>query len=54
MHAIKDEYSISEVAKLLKNENRYISNQAFKYLDSVENLDKKTQKAIEKYEKKNS
>jgi hypothetical protein len=54
IHAINDEYSISEVAKLLKNENRYISNQAFKYLESLDNLDKKTQKSIDKYKKNNS
>jgi len=54
LHLVQDDYTISEVAKLLKNDNRYISNQAFKYLDNIENLDKKTNKSVIKYKKNNS
>lgn len=51
---ISDSYTISEVARLLKNKNRFISNQAFNYLNSVSNLDKKTQKMLKKHIKSNS
>jgi len=54
IHSVDDSYTVSEVTKLLKHENRYISNQAFQYLDNIENPDKKTQKSILKYKKKNT
>ncbi|MCY1722147.1 hypothetical protein OU798_17470 [Prolixibacteraceae bacterium Z1-6] len=54
LHSIKDEYTVSEVAKLLKNENRYISGQAYRYLENMKQLDKKTQKSLEKYQKRNT
>ena len=43
---------IEEVGKLLKNENRYIAKQAIKYLETLNNVDKKTARSIEKYKKK--
>ncbi len=53
-HQINDSYTISEVVKLLKNENRYISSQAIRFLENIPNLDKKTLKEIAKYKKRNS
>lgn len=54
IQSVADDFTITEVTKLLKNENRYISNQALRYLKSVENMNKKTEKAIEKFQKNNS
>ncbi len=51
---IHDSYTISEVAKLLKNENRYISSQAINFLENISAPDKKTMKAITKYKKRTS
>lgn len=53
IHKIEDEMVTENVAKLLKDENRYIANQAFKYLESQDNLDKKILRDIEKYKKNN-
>jgi len=53
IHKIEDEKVTDNVAALLKNENRYIANQAFKYLENIGNLDKKILKDIEKYKKNN-
>ena len=52
IHTVDDSYTVSEVAKLLKHENRYISNQALLFLENIENPDKKTQKSVFKYKKK--
>jgi len=52
-HKIEDETVAENVAVLLSNENRYIANQAFKYLDSKDLLNKKTFKSVEKYKKNN-
>ena|SRR5665811_924407 len=49
---IEEETVAFEISKLLKNENRYISAMAFKYLESLDSLDKKTKKNVEKYKKK--
>lgn len=54
LHSVQDQYSVSEVAKLLKHDNRYISSQAVSFLEGVDNLDKKTKKSIDKYKKRNS
>jgi len=54
VHSINDNITVLEVAKLLKNQNRYISNEALHFLKSIDNLDKKTEKAVRKYDKKNS
>lgn len=53
VHAIKDSYTISEIAKLLKNDNRYISTQALLYLENLEVRDKKTEKLLTKYKRGN-
>lgn len=53
-HGIYDCFTISEVAKLLRNENRYISSQAIIFLENIDDLDKKTIKAMDKYQKNNS
>jgi len=49
---VNNPVAVSEAAGLLKHENRYIASQAVKYLESIENLDSKTQKTVEKYKKK--
>lgn len=49
---IEDETVVSEISELLKNENRYISSMAYKYLEKVDSLDKKTRRNVEKYKKK--
>lgn len=54
IHSVADDFTVAEVAKLLKNENRYISNQAVQYLQSIDNVDKKTQKSMDKYLRNNS
>lgn len=50
---INDKFITEEVGKLLKNENRYIAKQALIYLESINDIDKKTARSIEKYKKKN-
>lgn len=52
-HKIEDELVSAKVCELLKNENRYISAQAFNYLNELDIKNKKTLKNIEKYKKKN-
>uniref|UniRef100_UPI003217F07A hypothetical protein n=1 Tax=uncultured Draconibacterium sp. TaxID=1573823 RepID=UPI003217F07A len=54
LHSVTDKYTVSEITRLLKNENRYISNQACRYLEEIKQLDKKTEKSLEKYKKRNS
>lgn len=51
---IDNETVSSNVAMLLENENRYISGQAFRYLQGITKMDKKTSKSFEKYKRKNS
>lgn len=53
-HQIDNETVSLNVALLLENENRYISSQAFKYLQGITKMDKKTSKSFEKYKRKNS
>lgn len=43
-----------KVVELLKNDNRFIASQAFKYLSSLEIDNKKVRKKIEKYKRKNN
>ncbi|MFW6310196.1 MAG: hypothetical protein ACOC1D_03765 [Prolixibacteraceae bacterium] len=50
---IQNKNIIAEVQPLLKNENRYIANQALKYLESLDNPDRKTARTIEKFKRKN-
>lgn len=54
IHGVQDSFTVLEVAKLLKNENRYISNQAMSFLENLDDLDKKTSKVLSKYKKRNS
>ncbi len=51
---IQDKQVVEEVQKLLENENRYIANQALKYLENLDNTDKKVARDIRKYKKKNN
>lgn len=53
LHKIEDNMVTENVATLLKNKNRYISNQAFNYLKNLNNTDKKILKDIENYKKNN-
>ena len=50
---VNDKLVTEEVAKLLKNENRYIAKQALKYLENLDDIDKKTARNIEKFKKRN-
>ncbi len=49
---VDDETVNASISKLLKNENRYISNLAIQYLENKVHLDKKTSKELEKYQQK--
>lgn len=51
---IDNETVSANVALLLDNDNRYISGQAFKYLQGITKMDKKAAKSLEKYKRKNS
>lgn len=53
VHNIKIDKVIMKVAKLLSNKNRFISKQAFLFLDEIEILNKRTLRRIEKYKKEN-
>lgn len=53
-HNIEDDYSVSVISQLLKNNNRFIANQAIAFLENLDELDKKTKKSIDKYRKRNS
>ncbi len=53
-HLVKDDHTITELVKLLKNKNFYISNQASRYLESIDKLDKKTRKSLDKFKKNHS
>ncbi|MBD3637003.1 MAG: hypothetical protein HUJ25_06620 [Crocinitomicaceae bacterium] len=48
IHNVEDEMVTENVSELLKDDNRYIAKQAFKYLDNIDNPDKKTVRDIEK------
>lgn len=50
---VNDKLVTEEVAKLLKNENRYIAKQALKYLENLNDVDKRTARNIEKFKKRN-
>ncbi len=49
---VNNPVAVSEAANLLKNPNRYIASQAVKYLESLESIDAKTKKELEKFRKK--
>ncbi len=53
IHNVEDEMVTENVSELLKDDNRYIAKQAFKYLENIDNPDKKTVRDIEKYKKNN-
>ncbi len=53
IHNVEDEMVTDNVSELLKDENRYIANQAFKYLENLDNPDKQIMRDIEKYKKNN-
>lgn len=50
---VENEQVNNGVALLLTNKNRYIANNAFKFLESRKTLDKKTLKKVDKYKKRN-
>jgi len=50
---IDDEIINSNISVLLKSENRYVSNLAYKFLETRNQVDKKTQRGLDKY-KRNS
>lgn len=52
IHSVDEEALSKQISYLLKNDNPYIANQAFNYLDSNSNLDKKTQNDLNKYKKR--
>ncbi len=49
---IKNEIISNRVAELLKNDNRFIANQAYQYLKDIHIQDKNTLRSIQKFEKK--
>jgi hypothetical protein len=49
---VNNAVAVSEAAGLLKHQNRYIASQAAKYLESLENIDAKTKKELEKFRNK--
>ena len=51
---IENKTIVADVQPLLENKNRYIANQAFKFLDSLENPDRKTERKIEKFKEQNN
>lgn len=50
-HQIQDEMVIEESVMLLKNKNRYIANQALKYLENIDSLENGAKRKVEKYKK---
>ncbi|MCF6333935.1 MAG: hypothetical protein L3J11_11690 [Draconibacterium sp.] len=54
IHHINNEETILEIEKLLSNKNRFIAKQAFRFLEKLENPDKRILKSISKYKKKNN
>lgn len=52
-HQINNLAMANEICDLLKNENRYIANNAYHFLTNANITDKKIQKQLEKYKKKN-
>lgn len=54
IHSVENEETVWAVAKLLKNKNKYIANQALSYLENLHDPDKKIEKSITKFKKNNS
>ena len=52
-HKISTPVITNEICELLKNENRYIANNAYRFLANANIADKKIQKQLAKYKKKN-
>lgn len=49
---VNDNTVVADARQLLKNDNRYIANQALKYLESLNETDRKTERNIEKFKRK--
>jgi len=49
---VSSETVLEQIAELLKNENRYIANQAYNYLSGLDLPSKSMAKKIEKYKRK--
>lgn len=54
IHSVYDANTVASVIKLLKTKNQYISNQAIRYLENLDNPDKRMQRLISKYKVRNS
>lgn len=54
IHSVNNDETILAILKLLKNDNKYIANQALSYLENLENPNKKIEKSINKFKKNNS
>jgi len=52
IHNVKDVVLTKQILPLLKNDNRYIANQAYQFLESIQELDKKTMNDLQRYKKK--
>ena len=51
IHKQQQKEIISSVVPLLKNKNRYIAYQAFKFLDGIDNNDPSVKRKLEKFRK---
>ena len=49
---VNDNTVVADARQLLKHDNRYIANQALKYLETLDNTDRKTERSIEKFKRK--
>ncbi len=49
---VNDDTVTANARQVLKNDNRYIASQALKYLENLDNVNKKTERSIEKYKRK--
>jgi hypothetical protein len=52
VHNVEDEALTKQISPLLKNDNRYIANQAYQFLADITNLDKKTLNELERYKRR--
>ena len=50
--AIADELTCAAVVKILKNENRFIANKAFEFLDQLKEVDQETKQALRTFKTK--
>lgn len=49
---VNDNTVVADARQLLKHDNRYIANQALKYLETLDKTDRKTERSIEKFKRK--